>query len=205
MKELDLLKKDWKKREKNLPKLSYEDIYKMILKKSSSSVRWIFYISLLELGLGLLIILFYHPNIGKQIQLPGFIDFFSYISIPVLLYFAYRFFQNYRNISTTSSVKDLLESIMKARRTVRLYIILNLVLGGLASIITFIYVYVDQQGGWNIFVQKAQIKDYLIIFVVAVIATLIVLAALLGIYLLLYGFLMRRLKLNYKELKKIEV
>ncbi|HLV61920.1 hypothetical protein [Galbibacter sp.] len=205
MKELDLLKKDWKKREKNLPKLSYEDIYKMILKKSSSSVRWIFYISLLELGLGLLIILFYHPNIGKQIQLPGFIDFFSYISIPVLLYFAYRFFQNYRNISTTSSVKDLLESIMKARRTVRLYIILNLVLGGLASIITFIYVYVDQQGGWNIFVQKAQIKDYLIIFVVAVIATLIVLAALLGIYLLLYGFLMRRLKLNYKELKKMEV
>lgn len=205
MEELDLLKKDWKKREKNLPKLSYEDIYKMILKKSSSSVRWIFYISLLELGLGLLIILFYHPNIGKQIQLPGFIDFFSYISIPVLLYFAYRFFQNYRNISTTSSVKDLLESIMKARRTVRLYIILNLVLGGLASIITFIYVYVDQQGGWNIFVQKAQIKDYLIIFVVAVIATLIVLAALLGIYLLLYGFLMRRLKLNYKELKKMEV
>lgn len=205
MEELDLLKKDWKKREKNLPKLSYEDIYKMILKKSSSSVRWIFYISLLELGLGLLIILFYHPNIGKQIQLPDFIDFFSYISIPVLLYFAYRFFQNYRKISTTSSVKDLLESILQARRTVRLYIILNLVLGGLASIITFIYVYVDQQGGWDIFVQQAQIKDYLIIFVVAVIATLIVLAALLGLYLLLYGFLMRRLKLNYKELKKIEV
>src|SRR5690606_8380785 len=110
MEELDLLKKEWKKSERNLSKLSYEDIYKMILKTSSSSVRWIFYISLLELGLGLLIILFYHPNIGKQIQLPGFIDFFSYISIPVLLYFAYRFFQNYRNISTTSSVKDLLES-----------------------------------------------------------------------------------------------
>src|SRR5690606_12637767 len=118
MKELDLLKKDWKKREKNLPKLSYEDIYKMILKKSSSSVRSILCISILARGLGLLIILFYHPNIGKQIQLPGVIDFFSYISIPVLLYFAYRFFQNYRSISTTSSVKDLLESIMKARRTV---------------------------------------------------------------------------------------
>lgn len=205
MEELDLLKKDWQKREKNLPKLSYEDIYKMMLRKSSSSVRWIFYISILELGLGILIILFYHPNVGKQIQLPNFINYFSYISIPVLLYFAYRFFQNYRNISTTASVKGLLESIMKARRTVRLYIILNLVLGGLASIFTFIYVYINQQGGWDIFVHEAQIKDYLIIFVVAVIATLIVLFVLLGIYLLLYGFLMRRLRHNYKELKKMEV
>jgi hypothetical protein len=205
MEELDLLKKDWQKREKNLPKLSYEDIYKMMLKKSSSSVRWIFYISIIELGLGILIILFYHPSVGRQIQLPEYINYFSYLSIPVLLFFVYRFFQNYKNISTTSSVKGLLESIMKARRTVRLYIILNMILGGLASIFTFIYVYIDQQGGWNVFVQEAQIKDYLIIFVVAVIATTIVMAVLLGIYLLLYGFLMRRLKMNYKELKKMEV
>lgn len=204
MEELDLLKKDWQKREKNLPKLSYDDIYKMMLKRSSSSVRWIFYISLFELGLGVLIILFYHPGLGKQIQLPEYIDYFSYISIPVLLFFVYRFFLNYRGITTTSSIKGLLESIMKARRTVRLYIILNMVLGGLASIITFIYVYIDQQGGWDIFVEEAQIKDYLIIFIVAVIATVIVMAALLGIYLLLYGFLMRRLKQNYKELKRIE-
>ena len=204
MEELDLLKKDWQKREKNLPKLTYDDIYKMMLKRSSSSVRWIFYISLFELGLGILIILFYHPGLGKQIQLPEYIDYFSYVSIPVLLFFVYRFFLNYRGITTTSSVKGLLENIMKARRTVRLYIILNMILGGLASIITFIYVYIDQQGGWDIFVEEAQIKDYLIIFIVAVIATVIVMAVLLGIYLLLYGFLMRRLKKNYKELKRIE-
>ena len=205
MEELDLLKKDWQKREKNLPKLSYDEIYKMMLKKSSSSVRWIFYISLFELGLGILIILFYHPDFGKQIELPEYINYFSYISIPVLLFFAYRFFQNYRTISTTSSVKGLLESILKSRRTVRLYIILNMVIGGLASIFTFIYVYIDQQGGWDLFVQQAQIKDYLTIFVVAVIATAIVMTTLLGIYLLLYGFLMKRLKKNYKELKKMEV
>src|SRR5690606_17778468 len=205
MEELDLLKKDWQKREKNLPKLSYDEIYKMMLKKSSSSVRWIFYISLIELGLGILMILFYHTSVGKQIELPQYMDYFSYLYIPVLLFFVYRFFQNYRNISTSSSVNDLLESIMKARRTVRLYIILNMILGGLASIFTFIYVYIVQQGGWEVFVQEAQIKDYLIIFVVAVVATAIVMALLLGIYLLLYGFLMRRLKMNYKELKKMEV
>ena len=46
--ELELLKKDWQKREANLPKLSYEEIYPMIKKKSSSIVKWIFYISIIE-------------------------------------------------------------------------------------------------------------------------------------------------------------
>ena len=48
MDELELLKKDWKKEDKNFPKLSYNEIYKMILKKSSSIVKWIFIISILE-------------------------------------------------------------------------------------------------------------------------------------------------------------
>ena len=34
--ELELLKKDWQKREVDLPKLSYEQIYPMTKKKSSS-------------------------------------------------------------------------------------------------------------------------------------------------------------------------
>ena len=38
MDELDLLKKDWKKQEANLPKMSYDDIYNMIHKKSMYGV-----------------------------------------------------------------------------------------------------------------------------------------------------------------------
>ena len=48
MEELEILKKDWKKVDSRYPKLSYDDIYKMILKKSSSIVKWIFIISILE-------------------------------------------------------------------------------------------------------------------------------------------------------------
>ncbi len=48
MDELELLKKDWQNKEEHLPKLSYDEIYKMIWKKSSSIVKWIFYISLIE-------------------------------------------------------------------------------------------------------------------------------------------------------------
>ena len=35
-------KEKGKKKEKELPKLSYETIYAMMLKKSSSSIKWIF-------------------------------------------------------------------------------------------------------------------------------------------------------------------
>ena len=52
MDELDLLKKDWKKQDKSLPHLSYDELYKMIWKRSSSIVKWIFIISIIEFFLG---------------------------------------------------------------------------------------------------------------------------------------------------------
>jgi hypothetical protein len=48
MDELDILKKDWNKDDSRYPKLSYNDIYGMILKRSSTIVKWIFIISILE-------------------------------------------------------------------------------------------------------------------------------------------------------------
>ena len=59
MDQLDKLKKEWQNREQELPKLSYNSIYNMLLKKSSSIVKWIFIISIIELlfwiGLNLVI------------------------------------------------------------------------------------------------------------------------------------------------------
>ena len=55
MEELDLLKKDWKKNENSFEQVSEVDIYKMLHKKSSSIVKWIFYISLLELLFGVVL------------------------------------------------------------------------------------------------------------------------------------------------------
>ena len=49
MKELERLKKDWKTNN-NFPELSKEEIYTFLYKKSSSIVKWIFIISLLEFG-----------------------------------------------------------------------------------------------------------------------------------------------------------
>ena len=51
MKELDLLKKDWQKNEASFEQVTEKDIYKMIHKKSSSTVKWILILSILELVL----------------------------------------------------------------------------------------------------------------------------------------------------------
>ena len=48
MEELDLLKKAWKKDGNAFEQLSEQDLYKMVHQKSSSIVRWILVISLIE-------------------------------------------------------------------------------------------------------------------------------------------------------------
>ena len=48
MKELDLLKKDWKKDTNSFEQVSESAIYEMIHKHSSSLVKWILIISILE-------------------------------------------------------------------------------------------------------------------------------------------------------------
>ena len=71
--ELDLLKKDWQKREAHLPQLSYDQIHKMIWKKSSSIVKWILIISILEITLPNLIYL--SPSFRENNFLEGIESF----------------------------------------------------------------------------------------------------------------------------------
>ncbi|WP_255083080.1 hypothetical protein [Zhouia amylolytica] len=204
MDELDLLKKDWKSREKDLPRLSHDDIYKMIWKKSSSNIKWIFIISALEFLVGILITVFYHPA-RDEFKLPQIVDIITKGSMIVAVYYMIRFYLNYKKVSAASTVKGLLDAIMKARKTVKTYIIIMMSLGGIASIIASVYTYINQKGGWESFNENAHTNDYLLIAMVAVIATVLVLGIFLLIYFLLYGILMKRLKNNYKEIKKIEV
>lgn len=203
MDELELLKKDWKKREASLPKLSYEDIYKMIWKRSSSNVKWIFIISVIEFSLGIALF-FYSPSYMKEMEYLT-IDWLLYLSYPVILYFVYRFYRNYKKISATSSVKGLMQSIIRSRRTVKHYIIFNLTIAAITSISTSVIAYVDKAGGWDAYKQDSHLSDHLILIAFAILITAVIIGICLGVYLLLYGFLLRRLNRNYKELKQLEV
>ena len=104
MEELELLKKDWKKQEGNYPKLSYNEIYKMILKKSSSIVKWIFIISLLEFVFWTIISFGLKDTSAmkrfQEFDADAYIVPLAIIGYAVLIYFFYLFYRNYRVTET---------------------------------------------------------------------------------------------------------
>lgn len=213
MDELDLLKKDWQKEDSNYPKLTYNDLYKMILKKSSSIVKWIFIISLLEFAFW--VIISFALKDTKSMERFNAFDADA-ILIPlavagyiVLAYFFYLFFKNYRTISVTDNAKILMENILKTRRTVRHYVAFNL--GYLIlSVVIVLFIEFDQDPQIIAQVQKAAANgEALKFYAIFILTTMLFLAVAIGVlllfYWLVYGILLGRLNKNYKELQKMEV
>lgn len=207
MDELELLKKDWKKQEEGLPKLSYDQIYKIILMKSSSMVKWIFIISVLEFILWVSIDVIVRLS-GKYeelevLGLEGFSVVSTILSYSILLYFIVRFYLNYKNIQTTDSPAVLMKNILNTRRTVKQYVWVNISFLALTTLIVIIYMafytdtYTQQSADENVPV-------YLIV-VTAVIVLGIFIGLLALLYRVIYGIFTRKLKKNYKELQKLEV
>ena len=62
MEELDLLKKAWQKDTHSFEQVTEVEIYKMLHRKSSSIVKWILVISLLEFGLWALVNLAFNTD-----------------------------------------------------------------------------------------------------------------------------------------------
>lgn len=207
MEELDLLKKDWKKQEVHQPKLSYNDIDKMMVKKSSSLVKWVFYVSLLELGFGIAIVilaLFIQPDLLNDSTMPTWLNWFFYASSLVVFYFIYKFFMNYKKISTTSSIKDLMQNIMTTRKTVKHYVMYSLTVIAFTVCIAFPTGYIERAGGIDSFKAEATLSQYLMIAVGTIVAACLVVALFYGVYYLLYGLLTKKLKKNYKELQQLK-
>ena len=103
MDELDLLKKDWKKQDKTLPHLSYDEIYKMLWKRSSSIVKWIFIISILEFLLGTILNLVladdeYWEKM-REFDMTEFSIAVYIISYAITFYFIYKFLNFIKNSS----------------------------------------------------------------------------------------------------------
>jgi hypothetical protein len=212
MDELDLLKKDWKKREGSLPHLSYDQIYKMLWKRSSSIVKWIFVISILEFLFWTLITIFMADNEYwaemERIHLKEFTVVTYMINYAITFFFIYCFYKNYRKISSTDSAAKLMKNILRTRRTVKYYIGYILIS---TALITLIYTYfmMDYHIS-NTVVDDMEKYSFTplqwLMFAGIMIGGLAVFLGLLWLfYRVLYGILLRRLNKNYKELKKMKV
>ena len=212
MDELKRLKKDWKENLK-FPKLSKDEIYKLLHKKSSSIVKRIFVFSLIEFGFWTLLSFVIKDNEAQQrfdqyemdhITLPLMV-----IGYAFLIYFFFMFYKNYKSISTTASSKGLMEQILKTRKTVKYYVIFNLLFLYISIVIGL---FIELNNNPDVALRTAEFTasgDYYIFYGIMLATTLLMMALLtailLGFYYLIYGILLKKLKNNYKELKKIEL
>ncbi|WP_029036598.1 hypothetical protein [Salinimicrobium xinjiangense] len=212
MDELEFLKQNWKKQEENLPRLSYDDIYKMIWKRSSSIVKWIFVISIVELLLSTLLSIYmadanYWEHMD-ELHLKQTTIYIYIVSYLITFYFIYCFYRNYKRISSTDDAATLMKNILRTRRTVKIYIAYILISTALYSIVIAYFSIQNHQ-----MVQEVQdtskytfdMVDWIKFTIAGLIILSIFLLALWLFYRLIYGILLRRLKRNYKELKKLEV
>ena len=204
MKDLKQLKEQWA--QQNFEKqYSKEELNGFLRKKSTYSIKWIFYLSIAEflvyMGLPL-----FSPNYiesfayYKSLQLFGFSIFITITGYILLLYFMWRFFKNYRKISVTSSVKEHLSTILSTRRAVNQYFYANV---GLLLIFTLVvFVRAFQMDSSLIVLEQEDISFLIICFVIGIVVALV-----LGLYGLLYYFVYGRflkpLKRNEKELRQL--
>jgi hypothetical protein len=211
MKELDLLKKDWKAREDSYPKLDKEALYSLIWRRSSSIVKWLYYISIAEFVFWTALS-FFTKNaetdaLVKSIHLYSFINTLTVTNYAVLIYFIYRFYKNYKKISYNSSSKELVESILKVKRTVTHYVWFNLSILA-TSLLGLFYGIIHYGPATESIFNSAAKEDNSLLFwaIIAAVCILIIGLAILLLWLfykLLYGILLKKLKMNHKELRKL--
>ncbi|MEL0300816.1 MAG: hypothetical protein VW976_02865 [Flavobacteriaceae bacterium] len=205
MKELEDLKNKWAKQDFS-HSYSKEEIKGFLQKKSTHSIKWIFYLSIVEFLLYL----------GFPLLAPNYLDSFDYyrslnlfefsivttvLGYVLLLYFMWRFFQNYKNISVANSIKDHLSAILNTRRAVNQYFYFNV---AILIIFTIVVVIAALERDKNmIALQEDNNSLLMIIFIIGLLIAIII--SLFGLlYYFVYGRFLRPLKNNEKDLLKID-
>lgn len=209
MDELELLKKDWKRKD-DFKVFSNSEIYKMLHKKSSSIVKILFYISIAELlfWIGISFIPYFSSEefqeqmelmYGNDIILTT-LNVFSYV---VVVLFIFLLFRAYKAISVTDNAKKLMKDILYTRKVIKWYVIYNLVMAFTALSVSLFHAFHDNPE------LSSQIEHFnntqLFIFTGVIIVFIAAFVFIIWLfYALIYGLLLKRLKRNYNELKRLE-
>ncbi|WP_298145552.1 hypothetical protein [Flavobacterium sp.] len=216
MEGLDLLKKDWQKSTNSFTQIGENELSNMLKLRSSSIVKWIFIVSICELLLGIILGITLslsktHDESSELLQKWGIYEFYLACSIVfylVVVWFIYRFYQNYRKISVVSSTKELITNIINTRRVVKRYIAFNLIS------FAVLFIVVCSFGFYHGYTTESVMHDGngqmpLTVMITAIIILILITAVLTLIfwliYKLIYGILLRRLNRSYEELKKMEL
>ncbi|OAD45038.1 hypothetical protein [Polaribacter atrinae] len=198
---LDKYKKTWENQPEEENKFSSVDIYKMAKSKSSSIVKWIFIIGIIEFVVFNSLYFFLDMEEAyaeyKKIGLMNFVYYSQALAYLILFYFLAMFYRNYKSISTIDSTKKLMKKIIKTRKTVRNYVIFNLSFMALTMFIVTV-------AEINFKFEDLETKQIFLIILLTLVVTLVLLGVLWLFYQLLYGILLKKLNRNYKELAKLD-
>ncbi|MCL7753364.1 hypothetical protein [Polaribacter sp. Z022] len=198
---LDNYKKAWENQPEDTNKVSSIEIYKLAQSRSSSIVKWIFIIGILEFVI--LNSLYFIVDMDeamieyRKLGIESFVFYSQIAAYIILFYFLWMFYQNYKRISAIESTKTLMKKILKTRKTVRNYVLFNLGYITLLMIVTTIAKVTTNLNDYSN-------KQLLILILVTTIATLLFLGVVWLFYQLIYGILLRKLNRNYKELAKLD-
>lgn len=205
MKELDLLKKDWQKSGDSFEQVSEIEIYKMLHAKSSSIVKWILIVSILEFvvlnGISLLL---NDPKYDAFMRLHPYISFLEKFNYGVIVVFIYLFYKNFKSISVLNSSKTLIKHILKTRRIVTYYIYWNIIIGGFTGALSGVEGFNEgyNSGSAHLGNHKPVLEAN---FITITVMALLIMGFIWLFYKLLYGRFLSKLKENYTELKKIDL
>ena len=208
MEELDLLKKAWQRDSHSYEQISESEIYKMLHKKSSSIVKWILIISIIEVLFWTAISVVWNTDelLVKMhaLSLSVYFQILNFVNYVVILWFIYNFYKNYIKISTTASTNKLMQDILRTRKTVKYYVWYNLTMILLCLITGFTMAFNYDPVLKNKISHETNYETLCLIGIL-LLATIVIVFVFWLIYLLLYGILLRKLNANYKELKKIDL
>ncbi len=200
--DLEKYKKTWSNQPEETNKVSKVDIYKMAHSRSSSIVKWIFIIGLLEFAFIAFINCFFRVNPDDYEELAGNpittymleIEILSYL---IIIYFVVRFYFNYKSISTSDDTKTLMSKILKARKTVKAYVFINISFAFILSLISLGHIFINEE--------HANTPAF---YITTILVSIIFISLFIGLYWLfyqlLYGILLKKLNRNYKELAKLD-
>lgn len=209
--DLEAYKKSWDNQRVETKSVSDVDIYRMSHSKSSSIVKWILVIGVIELlfwtGLTFLVPKSY-IEIYKDFNIVGLLKITTYIHYVVIFIFLYLFYKNYNSISITDNTKRLMNRILTVRKTVKYYVYYNL--GGIiVSNIVIMSILFGQPdnlakalnpNGLNI-----ETSTMFTVFIVTSTVLILFMFFLIWLfYKLTYGRLLKKLNANYKELDHLE-
>ena len=216
--DLDNFKKTWQEHEIQ-PKYNTDEIESMLNKSSRNYVKYILVISILEFLVILAMNLYYlllgddtnsYMNILVKLGIKNSTDLaknlsdlyfvLKVISLILTAFFVFKFYRNYSRIKIESNLKKLIIQIIKFKKTVNYFILANVLLIILYTIILGIFTF------WALSQQNIQLTHPTLIgFYVGLLLMMILSVILIWVYYrVVYGIILKKLGKNLEELQKIE-